>query len=27
LLDQEDGQMWDVQWSMDDKERSIAILP
>jgi hypothetical protein len=27
LLDQDNGRMWDVQWSMDDKERSIAILP
>ncbi len=27
LLDQDSGRIWDVQWSMDDKERSIAILP
>ena len=27
LLDQERGQMWDVQWSMDDEGRFTSILP
>ena len=27
LLDQDNGRMWEVQWSFDDKERSTTALP
>lgn len=27
LLDQEHGYLWDVQWSLDDKQRGVSEIP